>query len=296
VLVLQRVLPAREDMRRLRDVFDRIVFDIDDAIYAVPPQVGEARHILLTKNALRAAVRGSPRASSRRKPLIRTLRSVDVCVAGNSVLSGFACRFAPRVVAIPTAVDPVAAAPRERPDTPVLVWLGLPDNLQYLDLIRAPLARLVSSTDLVLRIVSGRTWSDAPLPVEFVPFSEEAADKALLTATAGLSPLTDDPWTRGKCAMRAVQYGGHGLAAVASPVGITDQVVRPGRTGFLPRSSDEWLAAMRLLVSDRDKATEMGVRALDHIRRSFSNTLALERWVAVLEETARFPARTGMSA
>lgn len=282
VLILQRVLPSRKDMARLRGTYGRVVFDLDDAIYAVPPRVGGSAAARLAKNGMRLVARGSARASSRKRPLARTLREVDACVVGNAVLGDFVRRFAPRVVEVPTTVEPVERIPGARPDVPVVVWLGLRDNLQYLNLVRAPLARLGREREFVLRVVSTATWTDSPVPVDFVPFSEEATRQALLTATVGLSPLTDDPWTRGKCALRAIQYGGHGLPAVASPVGITGQVVLDGETGFLARSTDEWLSALRALVSNPDRSAQMGARALGHIRRSYSHDLALERWVALI--------------
>jgi glycosyltransferase involved in cell wall biosynthesis len=82
--------------------------------------------------------------------------------------------------------------------------------------------------------------------------------------------------------MRAIQYGGHALPAVATPVGITDRVVSDRETGYLPRSDAEWLTALRLLVTDPDAAADMGQRALEHIRRYYSNDVSVQRWIEVL--------------
>jgi hypothetical protein len=281
-LILQRVLPRPGEIERLRRAYHGIVFDIDDAIYAAPPQVGESLVVGSLKAARRLMLRGGTRASSRKRPLERVLRGVDVCVTGNSILASFARRFAPRVAEVPTTVEPIDRPPAERPELSTLVWLGLPDNLQYLELLRGPLERLGREADVRLRIISTATWHTSPVPVEFVPYSERAARSALLSASIGISPLTDDPWTRGKCAMRAIQYGGHALPAVASPVGITNRVISDGDTGYLPRSDGEWLAALRGLVLDPDAAADMGQRALERIRRYYSNDVSVKRWIEVL--------------
>jgi hypothetical protein len=133
-LVLQRVLPSRGDVQRLRHAYRQLVFDIDDAIYAVPPDL--AAHPLEqgAKQAIRLLIRGSRTASSRKRPLQRVLTQVDACVAGNSILADFARRHAPRVVEIPTTVEPEQQPPATRPDPPVVVWLGLRSNLQHLAL------------------------------------------------------------------------------------------------------------------------------------------------------------------
>jgi glycosyltransferase involved in cell wall biosynthesis len=281
-LILQRTLPRPNDLERLRRAYRAVLFDFDDAIYAVPPEMRRSRTSKLPKQMLRLIARGSPTASSRKRPLTRVLGRVDVCVVGNSILGRFASRHARRVIDIPTTVDPVAVAPGSRPDPPVLVWMGLRDNLQHLELIRGPLKLLARECDFRLRIVSSDSWNDSPLPVDFVPWSSDAARAALLSSSVGLAPLTEDPWTRGKCAFRAIQYGGHALPTVASPIGITHQVVLNRKTGFLARTTEEWTESLRQLLSSPELVDRMGAAALDHVRNSYSDDLAARRWKEVL--------------
>src|SRR5207244_4050323 len=113
-LVLQRVLPSRGDLGRLRHSYRHLIFDIDDAIYAVPPEVGSSRLVAASKRLARQLVRGSPHASSRERPLKRTLTLVDACVVGNWILADFARRYATRVVEIPTTFEPVQETPAVR--------------------------------------------------------------------------------------------------------------------------------------------------------------------------------------
>jgi glycosyltransferase involved in cell wall biosynthesis len=277
-LILQRVMPRHDELERLRRAYKKLIFDFDDAIYSVPPDLRTPRFRKLPKQLLRTAVRGSPTTSARKRPLARTLARVDVCVVGNSILAEFAARHAKRVVEIPTTIEPVEAAPQARDVPPVLVWMGLPDNLQHLELVRSAFEQLQREAPFRLRIVSSRTWLGGPLPVEFVEWSPEAARDALMTASVGLAPLTDDRWTRGKCAFRAIQYGGHALPTVASPVGITHRVVLHGRTGFLARKPMDWVDSLRLLIWDQHLVNEMGAAALNHIRTSYSDELAGARW------------------
>jgi glycosyltransferase involved in cell wall biosynthesis len=161
--------------------------------------------------------------------------------------------------------------------------MGLPDNLQYLELVRRPLAEVAAEIPFTLCIASSRTWEDAPVPIEFVQWTLEAARAAMLRATVGLAPLTDDSWTRGKCVFRSIQYGGHGLPVIASPVGVTDQVVRHGETGFLARTEAEWAESLRRVLSDPALVERTGRRAHQWICERFSDDLALERWRAAIE-------------
>jgi glycosyltransferase involved in cell wall biosynthesis len=281
-LVLQRVMPSRTDMERLRRSYSHLLFDIDDAIYAVPPDLGSPWIGKGSKRLARLLVRGSPLASSRKRPLERTLSLVDACVVGNSILGEFAGRHTSRVVEIPTTFEPLPMRRSPRPHPPIVVWQGLLSNLQHLALAREALRALSQDIDFRLRIIASATWEGAPVPVEFVPWSPDALREGLLTASVGLAPLTDDLWTRGKCAFRAIQYGGHGLPTVASPVGITHRVVLHGKTGYLAGSNEEWEQSLRALLRNPELVSEMGTAALRHIRDHYSDALAIERWRALI--------------
>ena len=286
-LVLQRVMPSDEDLRLLRKSFKAIVFDLDDAIYAVPPDLRGSRAVAAGKRLARLGMRGSPTASARKRPLVRTLRDVDVAVVGNEILGEFVRRYAAHVVEVPTTVEPEAVPSATWPNPPVVAWMGLPDNMQYLEIVRPGLERLHEELHFVLRVVSSKEWSEAPFPVEFVPWSEAASREALLSSTVGIAPLSDDPWTRGKCAFRSIQYGGHALPTVASPVGITERVVLHGKTGYLATKEEEWTDALRVLLIRPEQAFTMGAAALDHVRASYSNDVAVARWSQVIASVSR---------
>jgi glycosyltransferase involved in cell wall biosynthesis len=282
-LVLQRVMPSQGDIDRLHRSYRHVIFDIDDAIYNVPPDLGSSRLVGASKRLARQLVRGSAHASSRERPLKRTLTLVDACVVGNSILGEFARRHASRVIEIPTTFEPVKTTSAVRPHPPVVVWHGLLSNLQHLALVREALRSVSQDFDFRLRIIASATWKDSPVPAEFVPWSPLGLRDGLLTASVGLAPLTDEPWTRGKCAFRAIQYAGHGLPTIASPVGITDRVVLHGKTGYLARSSKEWEQSLRLLLTWPDLGVEMGAAAIHHIRTNYSDAVAIKGWCSLLE-------------
>jgi glycosyltransferase involved in cell wall biosynthesis len=291
-LVLQRVLPTEADMKRLRANYGAIVCDFDDAIYAASPDLRASLLKRAVKGSFRFGLRGSTTASSRRKPLTKVLPEVDACVVGNEVLARFARRYAARVVEIPSTVEPVERPPGQKPDPPVLVWTGVAANQPYLEVIRKPLAQLAREFDYKLRVICSQSWDDAPVEVEFVTWSPEAERTALLASTAGLAPLTNDAFSRGKSQYRSVVFGGHGLATVASSVGVMSNIIAHGETGFLVRSNDEWLEALRRLVKDPQLAARLGESALERIRHRYSHQEGLERWTRLFNELSPAVARS----
>jgi glycosyltransferase involved in cell wall biosynthesis len=276
-LVLQRVLPEPGLAGRIRDAYGAVVFDYDDALYASPPNVRGSRAEEVLRAARRLALRGSPSASGRRRELVELLRTVDLCVAGNPVLRDFATRLGAPAVVIPTTIEPVAEDP-DRPEEPTVVWLGLPGSLRYLDGIRGALRKAQARTPFRLRIVCSAPWPDERLRPEFVRWSEAASREALLTATVGIAPLADTAWTRGKCASRCIQYGAHALPAVASPVGVTPEVVLHGRSGWLASSAEEWVEHLTAALRDPGRSHAMGLAAREHVAERFSPEIARRGW------------------
>jgi glycosyltransferase involved in cell wall biosynthesis len=91
-----------------------------------------------------------------------------------------------------------------------------------------------------------RSWSEA----------REIAD--IQEMDVGIMPLPDDPWARGKCGYKLIQYMACGLPVVASPVGVNKMIVEAGRNGFLPNSKSEWREVLLKLLEDRDLCAAFG--------------------------------------
>jgi glycosyltransferase involved in cell wall biosynthesis len=161
---------------------------------------------------------------------------------------------------------------------PAIAWLGVAANLQHLDLVAEALREVHRRIPYRLVIISSRPAPDLGVPTDFVRWSPNATRVALTTATAGIAPLTDDAWTRGKCAFRAIQYGAHALPTVASPVGVTPQVILAGKTGYLATSTEEWVEGLESLLRNPFRATQMGARALDRVRERYSDPVAVTGW------------------
>lgn len=222
-----------------------VVLDVDDAIWLRKPR-GPGR---------------APEAGWwRRLKFDRTCAACDLVLAGNAFLAENARRHARRVEVVPTSVELAGsgAAPGVG-DGATVVWIGLPENLMYLEMVRPALERLAGRhRGLRLRVVSSAApgWS-AP-PVEHVRWTAGGEAAALASAGVGIMPLADDDWSRGKCAFKILQYMAAGLPVVASPVGANLEAVADGETGLLARTADDWERAVGRLLTEPGLARRMG--------------------------------------
>src|SRR5207245_190948 len=95
--------------------------------------------------------------------------------------------------------------------------------------------------------------------VETLPWSHVSEVDAIRQFDIGIMPLPDEPWERGKCGYKLIQYMGCGVPVIASSVGVNAKIVVHGRTGLLANTPQEWLAALRTLLADAMLRRSMGL-------------------------------------
>jgi glycosyltransferase involved in cell wall biosynthesis len=274
VVCVHRALLTPLELVCLRRAAPRYVFDFDDAI--------------MFRDS--AAARMVSRRRQRR--VARMLRGAAAVLAGNDYLAAWAAPLGARVTVLPTAVD-LAAYPVGPPadGPPTIGWIGTRSTLMYLRGALPALARLAARHPrLTVRVVSDGGLEAAGVPLRNMPWSLAEEVDELRRFQVGIMPLPDDPWTRGKCAVKVLQYFAAGLPVVCSPVGVARDIVAHGRNGFLASSDDEWVAHLDALLADADLRRRLGAAGRALVEERFSVRATLPRLVDALLGVAA-PAR-----
>jgi glycosyltransferase involved in cell wall biosynthesis len=274
VTVLHQIKLSALEAHLMAAFSHRRIFDVDDAIYVRKPRrLGDPVHDSLW----------------RRRKFAATCRWVDVVAAGNDVLAGVARTSAAQIAVLPTAIDaslyrPSAAAPG---DPPTIAWIGSPENLIYLDMIRPALARLAQRhPSLKLRVICSAFPDWPEVSVERVVWSAATEAAALAGAHIGVMPLTDDEWSRGKCAFKLLQYMAASLPCVASPVGANTEAVIDGVNGFHARSRDDWERSLQQLIESAELRQRFGAAGHAHVEERYAMHGYQQNYVALMTRLA----------
>jgi glycosyltransferase involved in cell wall biosynthesis len=220
------------------------------------------------------------------------VRAVDRVVAGNEVLADWASSLARDVAVVPSCVD----VPRYRAkpdhalgDPPRLMWIGSRDNEPLLATIAPALLELHRTTGARLTVIGDPTSRVPGLEhlVDRVAWSEKAQHEALAEGDVGLMPLVDDPYSRGKCGYKLLQYAAAALPSVGSPVG-TNATVLADLGMWSARTADEWYDTLASLIaaSAEDRAL-LGSAARVKVARAYSFDAWEARWRSALGLDAR---------
>ncbi len=259
----ERVLHARRPA---------IVYDFDDAIY-LPYVSPTNRYLSYLKFPWKT---GS---------LCRLAAAVT---AGNESLAEYARRYNERVSVVPSTVSLREYQPRPEPPPdrlPVVGWTGSHSSLQYLALVREPLRALRARRAFRLLVVGVRGFEIPGLDVECRPWSAESEVRDLWDMDVGLMPLPDEPWARGKCGMKAIQYMGIGIPAVVSPVGANRDIVTDGVTGFHASTDAEWTSTLDRLLADPSLRRRLGSAGREAVRARYSAEAQAPRVAEILRAT-----------
>lgn len=264
-VILQRALLPGWQLALLRRSVRHLLFDFDDAIF------------------LRDSY--SPRGQQHPRRLGRfaaTMRACDAVLAGNGYLAEQAARYiAPeRIHLVPTCIDPVRYEPRSAPgDGTTLVWVGSSSTLQGLERIAPLLDELGRRLpQLQLKVICDRFPRFAHLPVLDCPWSEAAEAAELARADIGISWVPDDLWSRGKCGLKVLQYMAAGLPVVANPVGVHGEMIRPGETGWLATSAEEWVRTIGQLLQSPELRAAMGRAGRRRLEARYSVASGWQVW------------------
>lgn len=228
-----------------------VVFDYDDAIFHMYDS------ILLLREKLRPLIAGA-----------------SVVSAGNEYLAEYARRWNANVHVVPTVVDTkqYVPSPGQNGGPPVIGWIGSPSTWAYVRPVVPVLKQLCAAGRAQFLAVGGG------IDAEFDKFSgmtcrdwEEGREIAdVQSMDIGIMPLPDEPWARGKCGYKLIQYMACGLPVVASPVGVNSSIVREGESGLLATSSDEWLSALTELVDDPRMRESFGSKGRERAVNDYS--------------------------
>ena len=266
---------------RLRAAAARLVYDFDDAMPFREPR------------------REDPFSTARGNRFLRNCAESDAVIAGSEELAGLARECGPRALFVaPTPVDPAAYGPAPSPRAagePLRFgWIGSRATLFYLEALAEPLrAASAALPGAVLRVVADGAPSLPGVVVEPVPWSGEGEAEALRGMDVGLMPLTDDPWSHGKCGFKLLQYAATGIPSVASPVGANRAILEEGRTGLLASTPTEWEAAMVRLGRDGELRARLGVAARRHAVSRWSVDVLGPPLAHFLAQVAAAPPRGG---
>lgn len=202
---------------------------------------------------------------------------------GNAYLATYARKHCDRVTVIPTVIDSDRYKPRSYDGTSParlrIGWSGSEQSLEATLVPRLPMLRELQATMDFELVVIANTRPQLPTDIRwsFIPWAPEQDLLLEQNLDIGIMPLQEDAFQRGNCGLKLLQYMAAGLPAVASPVGVNQEIVLPGETGLLARTDAQWHEALGRLLRDEPLRSALGQAA----RRRCEEHYSVRKWLPV---------------
>jgi glycosyltransferase involved in cell wall biosynthesis len=221
-------------------------------------------------------------------------RGMDAIIAGNKFLADWFSRYCRSIHIVPTAVDlgqyhkrPFKSVPK---DKFVIGWTGMASTYKYLRFIERPLGRFLQDhPDAELLVIAEKKWDSraiAPQRINFVRWSRDTEAAVLHRMSVGIMPLTDEPWSRGKCGFKMLQYMAVGLPVVVSPVGMNNEILEKGNVGFAADSENDWYESLDTLYKNATLQMELGSIGRAVVEKHYSANIISKTLAEILRSYA----------
>jgi glycosyltransferase involved in cell wall biosynthesis len=216
------------------------------------------------------------------------VKRVDAVIAGNEFLKSEVLHYNDRVVIIPTTIELSRYSMKEATDPRkhmTIGWMGSNSTLEYLKPIIPAIEKIYRKhPDVQFKIVCDNFLDNLNVPLIKKRWTSEEEEVDLRSFDIGIMPLEDDLWSRGKCALKILQYYGVGLPVVCSPVGINREIVKDGVNGFWARDEREWEEKLETLIEDGGLRRQMGIKGRKTVEEDYSLEVNAPRLLSVMQE------------
>ena len=192
---------------------------------------------------------------------------------GNTYLCDYARQYNQHVILNPTTIDTIGQHNRLKNQPTgkfVIGWTGTHSTLPYLKPLIPVLEKLHQQYDFRLNVIANVPLEYPADFIKFIPWKKDTEIDDLLSFNVGLMPLTDDPWAKGKCGFKALQYMALGIPPLVSPVGVNTEIVEDGVNGFICTTEEKWYQALEKLITDPKLRENMGIASRKKVEAQYS--------------------------
>ena len=208
------------------------------------------------------------------KALIKLSKTI---ICGNQYLADYALHFNHNTCIIPTTTDTSKFIPLMHTNklTTTVGWTGTSGNYENFTPELLETLKKITTTYTkvnILFICDREPPKNFDFKYAFIQWKNTTEIEDLQKIDIGLMPLKDSPWTRGKCGFKLIQYGSVGIASIGSNVGVNNEIILDGISGFLINDEEQWSHKLKLLIEDLQLRNTMGIAARKHIDDNYSTS------------------------
>lgn len=212
----------------------------------------------------------------------------DLVITGNSYLAEHAFGYNKNVLVFPSTIDldyyHIPDQKSKATNNKITIgWSGSHTTVEHFETITPVLQKLKNKygNSLHFEVYGDPNYKNEALGIQGRAWSFESEVRTIAAFDIGIMPLPDDEWSKGKCAMKGLQYMGLEVPAVLAGVGINRDVIEDGVNGFLANNEEEWIAKLTLLIENKALRRQIGKAGRKTVEERFSSQALKARYLDI---------------
>ena len=285
-IVVQRLHQWREfyTIERLKRMGKRVIYDIDDDIFNIPPHNPASRVIRNDECEAARAIMGI----------------VDKITVTTEILKA-KLGFPDKTIVVPNTVDLDDGYPAKWVGSPDeykrIVWMGSATHHEDWNecfeavnkvMLMMPKVRLFVMGMLPYQIKKAVEMETNPHwdnRVEYMDFKDVETYVSLcktVKADIAIAPLQNTSFNSGKSALKWMEYSAAGLPVIASNVSPYKEVITDKHDGLLVNGTDAWYETIKGLIENPTECARLVDNACGTIREKYDAPKTVEKWIQAI--------------
>lgn len=233
----------------------RYVCDYDDAIFH--------NYDLHRKSILRRLLGNK---------IANVMKYAKAVVVGNEYLKNYAINSgSTEIVKIPTVISKEKYKVKTNENQVLNIgWIGTPNTQKYVEDLFPIFEELSKQFNFKLSLIGAnkKLFDEVSFNLEVIKWSEDTEVSSLQKIDIGIMPLPDEPFERGKCGYKLIQYMALGKPVVASNVGVNSEIVQGN--GYLVSDKQGWKECLEKLTSSQQLRESFGKKSRNLFLENYS--------------------------
>lgn len=230
--------------------------------------------------------------------IYRLVALADVVITGSPYLTKALLPYAKEVVEIPTSVstqlynstEASHISTKER-EAFRIVWIGSATTSRFVLLIKDCLLQLQEIYNIKLILIGFDAKLEKELQgLHYINYQwQQSTEIALLkTCHVGIMPLPDEPFARGKCGFKLIQYMACGLPTVATPMEANIKINR-GNDNLFANTKFEWYSCLSAIIQNGEFYKEVGKKNKDIVQEFYSTEYNQNCYLSLFQQLTNEP-------
>lgn len=214
----------------------------------------------------------------------KCIRWASKVSVGNAYLAEYAKQFNSSVQIIPTTIDMLHYHNQTIDYTKTKItigWTGSHTTISYLNTILPVIKRLEQKYDFEFVVISNKNPNFDLKSFVFKQWAKNTEITDLLSFSIGIMPLKNDPWSKGKCGFKALQYMSLGIPTIASPIGVNAEIIKQAENGYLAQNEEDFYSYLAQLIENHNLRKEIGLKGQETIHSNYSVSANIDKYMAL---------------